>query len=395
MKIWDFAVILVLLILGGFCIGAGFIPTLEHNINVQHNEPTEATIVGHDIEVTESDDNTEYTPIVTYQYEIDGQTYTNDNTYPGGFSPEKGSRSEAQEFLDEYPVESQTTIYYRPNNPRKSYLTNDGWPGLWFAGAVYIVLLALAGGWFVRRGFRRWRQRTRIKNTPTESVQALSIGPSQIKGTVVTEDRDPLPAPFTEEECVVVKYEVKESTDSSGDNWNTKAIETVFRPFYIDDGTGSVLVEPHDKTTFELDSDGWTETYVDSLSKGPERIKEFVREHPELSFPGDGVGQIKDRKYRQKIIKPGDSVYVFGTVQPREQSGGHAASNEDRLVVKKVEDDEMREPMYLISDDEEQNITGRRELALLRLPVGGLCLAAALVMLYGMFGPMVGLPIPL
>jgi hypothetical protein len=386
----------IVLFLGIFG-GIGFFHTIQHNIDVQHNEPIEATVVDTDIKVIESDDDTQYRPIVTYEYEITGQTYTNDNVYPGRFSREHGSRSTAQEVIDNYPVGSQTTIYVRPGDPNKAYLTNNGWPGFWWAGGGYIVVAALTGGWLIRLGFRRWRQRNLMENTPTESVQALSIGPSEIKGTAVTEDNDPLPAPFTKEGCVLAKYEVKEyddDSDDSGGSWQTIEEDTVFQPFYLDDSTGSVLIKPHDETLFDLDPEDWTETYVDSANGGPARIQNFVSQHPDLDFPSDASGKDNDRKYRQNLIRDGESAYIFGTVQPRDQSGGYGASNEDRLVVKKVQDDGMREPMYLISDDKEENLTARRRFALWRAPVGGLFLTVAFFMTLGMFGPMLGLTIP-
>lgn len=387
--------VVVVLALGVF----GFLPTLSHNIAVQHNEPTDGTVTDTDIDITEDDDgDRSYNPVVTYEYEVDGQTYTNVNTFPGGTTRKSGSRGWAEDVVDNHPVGLETTVYYRPGEPTNAYLTNsDGWPDAWWLGLTGIVIGVLAGGWLVWLGFKRWRQRNLMKNSPTESVQALSIGPSEIKGTAVTEDRDPLPAPFANEDCVLAKYEIKEyddSDDDSGGSWDTIEEDTVFKPFHVDDETGSVLVKPHEETEYELDPEDWTETYVDSSALGPERIQEFVRQHPDLSFPDDRGGKDNDRKYRQNLIRDGESVYVFGTAQTREVDSGYGASNEDRLVVKKVEDDAMREPMYLISDDEEEDLVDRRQFALWRLPVGVAFFGAAFFMIIGMFGPMLGVTIP-
>jgi hypothetical protein len=387
--------VIAVLALGGF----GFVPVLSHNIAVQHNEPIDGEVISTDIAVTEDDEGDKsYNPVVTYEYEVDGETYTNENTFPGGTTRKSGSRGWAENVIGNHPEGSETTIYYRPEDPTKAYLTNsDGWPDSWWLGVAGIGIGVLAGAWLVWLGFKRWRQRNLMKNTPTESVQALSIGPSEIKGTAVTENRDPLPAPFTSEECVLAKYEVKEyddDDDDSGGSWKTVEEDTVFNPFHVDDGTGSVLIKPHEETTYELDPEDWTETYVDSSARGPDRIQNFVRQHPDLGFPDDRSGKDNDRKYRQNLIRDGESVYIFGTTQTREVESGYGASNEDRLVVKKVEDDGMREPMYLISDDEEEDLVGRRRFALWRLPVGVVFFGAAFFMSIGMFGPEIGLTIP-
>jgi hypothetical protein len=390
--------LLVIVLFLGIFGGIGFIQTVQHNIDVQENEPVEATIQSTDINVRENDDDKEYNPVVTYEYTVGGETYQNRNTFPGGFTRWLGSRGSAQEVVSNHPEGSTTTVYYRPGNPGKAYLTNNGWPGFWWAGAGYILIATLTGGWLIRLGFRRWRQRNLMQNTPTESVQALSIGPSEIKGTAMMENGDPLPAPFTKEACVLAKYEVKEyedDDDDSGGSWKTIEEDTVYKPFHVDDGTGAVKVEPHEETIYDLDPEDWTEKYVDSSERGPERVREFVAEHPDLGFPSDAGGKENDRKYRQNLIRDEEDVYVFGTVHPRENASGHGASNENRLVVRKADEDgALSEPMYLISDDEEADLKDRRQFALWRAPVGGAFIIVAFVMILGIFGPELGLTLP-
>lgn len=389
-------VVLLLLFLGIF--GAmGFVQTLQHNVDVQENEPIEATVVEADVAVqTDSDGDEEYNPVVVYQYEVDGEQYTSDNTYPGQFTRWTSSRSSAEAVVEAHPVGSDVTVYYRPGDPGRAYLTNDGWPSGWFLGVGYVVVAALGGGWLIRKGFRRWRHRNLMKNTPTEPVHALSIGPSEIKGRAVSADREPLSAPFSDDDCVVASYEIEEY-DSGGDNsgWKTVEEETLYTPFYVDDGTGKVLVEPHLETTYDLDPDDWEETYVDSSGRGPLPVRQFVERQSGLDFPSDSSGKDNDRKYRQNLIRDGESVYVFGTVHPREGEIEAGAGNASRLVVRKADEDgTLSEPLYLVSDDSEKNLTQRRRWALWRAPVGGFFLIAAFTIAIGMFAPTLGLEVP-
>jgi len=388
--------VLVLVVLGLLLGGFGVLPTYEHNVAVQEGEPTTATVQSTDIDVDVDDDGDEsYEPIVVYQYTVDGVEYESDNTFPGRFTRTRESRSWAEGIVGQYEPGDEVTIHYDPGNPGNAYLRNDGLPSTWFLGAAYVLLAALAGVWLIRQGFRRWRQRQLIANTPTETVRSLSVGRSELTGTAVTEDRQPMSAPFSEDDCVVASYEIEEYDDDSDDDggsWRTIEEDTLHVPFYVDDGTGSVLVEPHDEAIFDLDPGDWTETYVDSSDRGPEPIREFVRETDGLEFPPNASGTDNDRKYRQNLVRDGESVYVFGDVRPSD-GAERGASQADRLVVQ-YDDVAADHSMFLLSDDTEANLIDRREWALWRGPVGGAFLTVALVFGIGMFGPEIGLTLP-
>jgi len=394
-------IVALLLVITGFGV-ITVTSVADHNSSVQHNEPTTATIISVDIDERLNDGDREYRPAIRYRYTVDGETYTSDNVYPGQFVRWHGSESTAASVVERYTAGSDTTasgdpvtIYYNPDDPGEAYLHNPGWPSGWYI-AVALNSAVFAGGlYFIWRGFKRWRQRTLIRDTPTERAQSLSIGPSEVSGTAVPATHGSLTAPFSDEECVVAQYEVEEY-DTSGDNNSWKSIDegVLWRPFYVDDGTGQVLVRPHDEATYDLDPSDWSETYVDSSRRGPEPVQQFV-EYMGLGYPSDASGQSNDRKYRQNLVRTGESAYVFGTVQPRDRENvPDDAANADRLVVQKITDDSMREPMFLISDDSETGLIDRRRWALWRLPVGGFFLVVGFSLLLLIFGPMVGVEIP-
>jgi len=396
--------VIVLLIVTAIVLFVGFYPVYQHNVTVQKNEPAEATIVDTDIAVDHDDDDTEYRPVITYEYVVDGETYRKDNVWPGQFNRWLDSRSSAQAVIDNYEVGSDRTAdgeqvmaYYDPDDPGDAYLQNDrGWPGSWWIITAYIVIAFLAGGYYIRKGFERWRQRTLIRDTPTELAQSLSIGPSEIKGAAVTEDMNTMSAPFSEEECVLARYEIKEyyeTDDSSG--WKTREDGIVHTPFYVDDGTGEVLVEPHDDAVYDLEPDDWSTTYVDSSDRGPEPVQQFVEWNDDVSFPSHQGGTENDRKYRQNLIRTGEDIYVFGTVHPRE-TDDIGADNADRLKIQKADEDgSLREPMYMISDDREQNLVNRRRWALWRAPVGGGFMMLAFALALIIYAPILGLGVPI
>lgn len=386
-------VLLFLSVFGAFFVGAVF----QHQVAVQENTGTAtATVTSTDIDVqTDDDGDKSYSPVVVYEYTVEGETYENDNVFPGGFQRSRGSRSWAEGIVAEYAVGSEATINYNPDDPSRAYLRNDGLPSLWIGGIAYAVVALLGGGWLVRTGIRRWRQRNLIKNTPSEKVRSLSMGPSEVKGTAVTDDLETIRAPFSEDECVIAEYEIEEyddDDDDSGGSWETIEKDVLHTPFYVDDGTGKVLVRPDDEATYDLDPNDRTTTYVDSSERGPAPIREFV-EKEGIGFPSNRAGKDNDRRYSQNLVLLDESVYVFGTVQPREGASS-STENPDMLVIGKVDEDVMEEPMFMISDDEEKDLVGRRRWTLWHLPAGGLFLVASFAVFLITFGPGLGITLP-
>lgn len=390
--------VLVLVVLGVVLGGIGFLPVLEHNLAVQENQPTTGLVQSTDIEVREDDEGDKsYNPVITYVYDVNGDTVRSDNTYPGRFTRWHSSRSHAQSVVSRYASGDEVVVHYDPNDHGNAYLRDDGMPESWLFGAGYAAAAAFGGIGLVGTGIRRWKQRQLMTDTPTSTIQSLSIGPAEIEGTAHADGRDPLTAPFSGTDCLLAKYEIEEyhesNDDDGGGSWNTIASDTRHAPFVVEDDTGRVLVEPRDAATFDLEPEDWTETYVDSSDRGPASIRTFVENSEDLEFPSDASGRENDRKYRQNLIDPGERVYVYGTARPREDASD-ADGNASRLVVTTAEDSAVEDTMMLLSDDSQADLRNRRAWALWRVPVGGFFLLVALSFALGIFGPDLGVTLP-
>jgi len=386
--------LLMLLVVGTVWLSLGAVPVLEHNGAVQENEPTTATVTDLRIEWQESDDGKRYRPVITYNYTVDGQTYQNSNVYPGSLKRWKGDKEEAQAVLDEYEVGQSVTVYYNPQQHSHAYLREGGMPGLWFMGAIFSVLMLLVGTNDIFKGFLRRKQRTLIEDTPTETARSLSMGPSEVEG-VARSAAAREQAPFTTYSCVIAKWEILEYDEDSGSDgdWTHVGEGLQLSPFLVEDETGKALVRPHEDATYELDEDDWTELFVAGQSHGSDSIQAFVEDHPDIDHSANGDGKHGNRKYRQNIISPGDDVYVFGTVQPRDGEGG--TDNTDNLVIEKVDDDDPRaEPMFMIAEHSAEQLVHSRRFALWRLPIGILLVVGSLGLLLGMFGHLIGVSLP-
>jgi hypothetical protein len=265
---------------------------------------------------------------------------------------------------------------------------------------TFLFLLVLSGGALIGglgliwRGFQLREQRTLLEDFPTEDVESISMGPSEVSGTARAHpESGAMRAPFTTEDCLVAEWEVEEyQEDDDGGNWYTveEGVETT--PFVLDDGTGTLEVRPGDSTTFDLEHTDET-LRVDQDRTPPEPIAEFIQTTPGLDPADDpmlGVldagTQTGDRKYHQNLLPPDHHALVFGTVQPRMETRG--PDNPDAACIKPVPEDEgEREPMFLISDQTEDELIDERKWALLRLPAGAALSAIGLWGLLALLGP--------
>lgn len=93
---------------------------------------TTGRITAHEIDrSTDSDGDTDYTPILRYSYTVAGQRFT--GTRIAVMSQTYGTEPAAQAKLDQYPIESQHSVYYNPDDPAQSVLE----PGLTFGSYVF------------------------------------------------------------------------------------------------------------------------------------------------------------------------------------------------------------------------------------------------------------------
>jgi hypothetical protein len=396
-----FVVFLVLLGLGAGLFGGTHV--LQHNGAVQENVATEGTIESTDVDrrvVENSDgpDDIEYRPVIRYQYTVDGSTYIQDNVFPGSFERWRDARSWAEGIAGDYAAGQSVEVRYNPRDHGDAYIRNDGWPGEWLVTFGYAVVLALGSGWLIREGFRRRRQRELMTDTPTEEAESLSMGPSEISGVARTGDREPLPAPFTDDDCVVADWRVEEYDDDDGDDgaWQTVGSGLDGMPFLVDDGTGRVLVEPNVDTLYEFDEGSETTVEVGVDESPPTPVRSFIDRSSDVdpvTGAGDGVGTSDgDRRYHQRIIEPDEDVYVFGTVQPREDAT--STSNVGNLHIGPVQDGSAEEPIFMIANEPESELIAERRWALWRLPVGILAITGAFGLLAAVFGPPIGVELP-
>jgi E3 Ubiquitin ligase len=171
---------------------------------------------------------------------------------------------------------------------------------------VWAVFGIVAGiGGFVR-GFRLLQRKRLILNTPASKIRSAAMGLVEISGLA----RGPhvMVSPLKQVECYYyhsLAWELKQRGKNS--EWVKVAEETLHVPFYVDDNTDKLLVDP---TGAEMDLHcDLHEEYHESLFMGsdvPETVNGFLARHEVTPR-----GKIKVEEY---CIKPENFLFVLGTL---------------------------------------------------------------------------------
>jgi hypothetical protein len=195
------------------------------------------------------------------------------------------------------------------------------------------------GIWSFFRGFMRLRRRRLIQNTPTSTIRGLAMGLVEIQGAISAPQI--LTTPLSKTECVVYKFMVEEyrRTGRSG-HWATVASGDSFEsPFWLDDGTGKIMVFPKGAEMI------WPRDYFFETGIGKQIPDELI------SFlDWRGISQhnwlgTKTLRFSEWYIKERQVVYVLGSTRKTGKDPAESYKEElvKRLEVLKKDPEKMRE----------------------------------------------------
>lgn len=204
-------------------------------------------------------------------------------------------------------------------------------------GGVSLILgpvIALYGLANIVAGFRRWQTLRLVEDTIPEPVRSVAAGRTEVRGTCKPVDK-PIQRPFSEGECILAFWKIEEYDDG----WKTLDSGGRYTPFVIDDGTGSIRVEPTIDMTRRISEENTMEFNTGSLSilgRGsiPPAIEEFLDSHSAVDKADTGLLFRPKRRYTEFIIPPNEEGYVLGGATVRDDAEG---SNADRLIISRHE----------------------------------------------------------
>ena len=171
-----------------------------------------------------------------------------------------------------------------------------------------LSLVAVACGlYFFFRGFHLLARKRLLLATPTSKIQSAAVGPVEVNGIAVGPYT--ISAPITGKPCFLYRTTAWQQRNAKKQEWEKVADETLNLPFFIDDSTGQLLIEPlgadldvHHDFHQEYDASFFSL----NLNAVPPRLSVFLSRH--------GVLSGRRLRIEECSIKPEDSLFAAGTL---------------------------------------------------------------------------------
>jgi hypothetical protein len=170
------------------------------------------------------------------------------------------------------------------------------WCAIGFAGGIYLFF----------RGFYLLQRRHLILDTPFSKIRSAAMGMVEVSGLAVGPYT--MVAPVTGRACYyyrTVAWEWKR--EGKNNQWVKVAGECMHLPFFLDDNTGRVLVDPCG-AELDLHRDFQEEfnTSFFSRNETPASVDSFLARH--------GVATCNRIKIEECCIKPKNALFILGTL---------------------------------------------------------------------------------
>jgi hypothetical protein len=172
---------------------------------------------------------------------------------------------------------------------------------------IWPVVGAIAGIYFFWKGFRLLQRKRLILNTPASKIRSASMGLVESSGLAT--GPYVMTSPLKQVECYYYQSKAWEFRQrGKNSEWVKVAEENLHVPFYVDDSTDKVLVDPRG-AEMDLHCDFHEEYHRSVLFEGPEMpgcVRDFLLRH--------GVDPDKRIKVEEHCIKPKNFLFVLGTL---------------------------------------------------------------------------------
>jgi len=151
-----------------------------------------------------------------------------------------------------------------------------------------------AGIYFFFRGFAPLQRKRFIENIPRSAIRGAALGLVEVSGKV--EGPYTIIAPLSELDCFHYRAVARQKGE------RTAAEETLSAPFFLDDGTGKLMVDARGAKTDMPPV--FSENYVDQV---PDYLRHFLSRH--------GISPGVPMTLEEYCIRPADTLFVMGTLR--------------------------------------------------------------------------------
>ena len=171
----------------------------------------------------------------------------------------------------------------------------------------YCAIGICAGLYVFFRGFRLLQRRHLILDTPVSKIRSAPMGLVELSGLAVGPYT--MVAPITARPCYCYRTFVWEWKQSGKNKqWVKVAAECMHVPFFLDDNTAKVMVDPRG-ADLDLHCD-FQQQFCDSLfttkEEAPDNVRNFLLRY--------GVSTTNKIKVEEFCIKPKNALFVLGTL---------------------------------------------------------------------------------
>ena len=172
--------------------------------------------------------------------------------------------------------------------------------------------LAIVGGlYFLVVGFHLLARKRLLLATPSSRIRNAALGLVEVNGMAAGPNT--MPAPITGKPCFLYHTIVWQQRDGKKQEWVKIADETLHLPFFVDDSTGQLLVEPlgadldlEDGFREEYDASFFSSTSFSKDAAVPPRVSVFLSRH--------NIGPGRRVRIEERSIKPDDKLFIAGTL---------------------------------------------------------------------------------
>lgn len=171
--------------------------------------------------------------------------------------------------------------------------------------AVLSSFAVVGGLYFFFLGFQLLARKRLLLSIPNSKIRSATLGLVEINGRATGPNT--MPAPVTGRPCYLYRTMAWHKPEGKSD-WKKVADETLHLPFFVDDTTGKMLIEPLG-AELDLECD-FQQEYDISLSFSsddiPLRAKSFLARH--------NVSSDQCLRITECIIKVDDPLFIAGTI---------------------------------------------------------------------------------
>jgi hypothetical protein len=195
------------------------------------------------------------------------------------------------------------------------------------------LFFTLTGFYVFFHGFKEFRGKRLVEDIPTSTIRGLAMGIVEVIG--IAKSKKILKSPLTSTDCVFYKYLIEEYVRrGKSKHWipHLKGDSSLI-PFYIEDGTGEILVLPLG-ARYIMPEDYLYESY--SFQPFPDNLIHFSQRFS-ISLKNLFTMNRKLR-FREWYIQENDQVYVLGYAQ-KSTDIYEKLKNEKKLIARKIKRD--------------------------------------------------------